>query len=421
MKSSLKLRVPSPARILYRDARYKVLHGGRGSAKSTSAADALVIRGVQQPIRWLCAREIQKSLRTSVYQLLLDRIEAHGLGAAYRATERGIFGPHDSQFLFAGLRTNPASIKSMEGLDGAWVEEADRCSQQSLDLLTPTLRKEGSEAWFTFNRRNEKDPVDNMFLGGKPPPNSLVEQMTWRDNPFFPEVLREEMLWMKERDRDKWLHIWEGEPLRRSEARVFPHFTVEDLDDEVAGMDLVARFGADWGMRDPTVLVKVYRFGRTLYIAREAYKVDCTIDETASLFAGTDDREEPRWSNPHMHPGVEGVMRGNIVADSASPQIIKHLKDRGFHIRGAIKGAGSIEEGVEFMRAHDIVVHPSCTHSQDELTYYSYKIDPHTDEILPELSDKDNHVIDAIRYALEGERRNSGRSQVATHVEVVSL
>lgn len=418
---AVRLRVPAPARLLYTPARYKGLHGGRGSAKSTSVADALVVRGVERPTRALCAREIQKSLRTSVYQLLLDRIDAHGLGGAYHATERGIFGPNGTQFLFAGLRTNPDSIKSMEGLDIAWVEEADRASQTSLDLLTPTLRKPGSELWFTWNRRSVKDPVDNLFLGGRPSPGALIAQMNWRDNPFFPDVLREEMLWMKERDRDKWMHIWEGHPLQRTESKVFQHWTVDDLDDEVEGMELVARFGADWGMRDPTVLVKVYRFGRTLYIAREAYKVGATIDETPALFAGSDDREEPRWDNRWSHPGVEGVERGTIVADSAYPQTIRYLKDRGFSIRGALKGAGSVEEGVEFMKAHDIVVHPSCTHCQDELATYSYRIDPITDEILPELADKDNHVIDSIRYALEGERRKGGTPRIATHVEAVRL
>jgi phage terminase large subunit len=416
----MRLQVPAPARILYEPARYKGLHGGRGSAKSTSMADGLIVKGLQAPTRWLCAREIQKSLRASVYQLLMDRIEAHGLRDAYYGTERGIFGPNGTMFLFAGLRTNPESVKSMEGLDGAWVEEADRCAQKSLDLLTPTLRKENSEAWFSWNRRSVKDPVDAMFLGGKPPPNSLVAQMNWRDNPFFPEVLRAEMEWLKDRDRDKWLHVWEGHPLQRTEAKVFPQFRVEDMDDEVPAT-AIARYGADWGMRDPTVLVKLYVLGRTLYIAREVYKVGTTIDETPALFAGSDFQKPERWKNVWAHPGMPDIMQARIVADSAYPQTIRYLNDRGFTVKGAVKGPGSVEEGVEFIKSFDIVVHPSCIHCIDELGYYQYKEDPQTEEILPELKDKDNHVIDSIRYGLEGDRKAKRRKGISTNTQVVNL
>ena len=384
-------------------------------------ADALISRGVERRTRWLCAREIQKSLSTSVHQLLVDKIVEQGLQGAYSITRDGIRGPHDTHFLFAGLRSNPDSVKSMEDLDGSWVEEADRCSQQSLDLLTPTVRKPGSELWFSFNRQQATDPVDNLFLGGTPPPGSWIQKVNWSDNPFFPKVLYDEMMWMKNRDIDKWRHVWEGEPLSRSEAKVFSNWKVDDLDDQIPD-DCHARLGADWGMRDPTVLIKVYRFGRTLYIAREAYKVGCTIDETPSLFAGTDHKiDNPRWQNPFGHQGVEGVMNTQIIADSSYPQTIRYLADRGFRIKGAVKGAGSIEEGVEFMQAHDIVIHPSCTHTIDEMSWYQYKIDKHTDEILPELADKDNHVIDSIRYALEADRRAKKRSKIALFSESVQM
>jgi len=414
-------RIPVAFQDLYRPARYKVYHGGRGGAKSHSMGDALITRGAERRTRWLCAREIQKSLTTSVHQLLVDKIVEQGLQGAYDITRDGIRGPHGTHFLFAGLRSNPDSVKSMEDLDGAWIEEADRCSQNSLDLLTPTVRKPGSEIWFSYNRQQTTDPVDALFLGGKPPPDSIVRNVNWRDNPYFPKVLYDEMMWMKGRDPDKWKHVWEGEPLSRSEAKVFSNWTIDDLDDQVPD-ECVARFGADWGMRDPTVLIKIYRFGRTLYIAREAYKVGCTIDETPSLFAGTDTRiDQPRWTNQFRHQGIEGIHNGQIIADSSYPQTIRHLSDRGFNIKGAVKGAGSIEEGIEFMQAHDIVVHPSCTHTADEMAWYQYKIDKHTDEILPELADKDNHVIDSIRYALEADRRAKKRNKIALFSESVNL
>jgi len=419
MAQIVQRSIPVKFQPLYKPARYKVFHGGRGGAKSHSIGDYLVTTGLQRRMRFLCCREIQKSLSTSVHQLLVDKIREHGAheeqGGPYRITKDGIRGPHDTHFLFAGLKSNPDSVKSMEDLDGAWVEEADRVSQSSLDLLTPTIRKPGSEIIFSFNRRNKTDPVDSLFLGGTPPPDSVVVEVNWRDNPWFPKVLYDEMMWMKGRDRDKWLHVWEGQPLSRSEARVFNNWTVDEIDELIpAGTRL--RYGADWGFSiDPTVLVGMYVWGRTIYIRHEAWKVKCPIDETPSLFAGTDPRSlvghnggpplEPRWPNKFGHSGLPDVLRSRIVADGARPETIQYMNARGFDIIKAVKGAGSIEEGVEFLQSYDIVVHPSCQHVIDELTLYEYEVDKQTDEILSKLADKDNHTIDAVRYALESLRR----------------
>lgn len=386
-----------------------VYHGGRGSAKSHSIAGALAVAADARPIRWLCGREIQKSLSTSSKQLLEDKIIQHGLRERFEFTRDGIVHKRNgSRFLFAGLRTNPDAVKSMEGLDGAWLEEADTISEYSLQVLTPTLRKRGSMLLASYNRRSVTDPIDARFVGGVPPPRSVVRKVSWRDNPFFPQSLREEMEWMRQRDYDKYMHVWEGEPWLRSEAKVFPKITIADLDAEVPE-DCSPRFGADWGFSvDPTVLVKCYRFGRTLYVRSEAYRVRCQIDDTPALFAG-DCPHEPghprRWENRHGHAGVEGAYRYPITADSARPETIAYMVARGFNVTRSVKGAGSVEEGVEFMRSHDIVVHPDCTHVIDELNTYSYKIDKLTDVVLPELADRDNHTIDAIRYALEADRR----------------
>ncbi len=407
------LSLPYAFRELRIPSRYKAYYGGRGGAKSHSFAQELVLMGSERPLRILCAREIQKSISASVKRLLDDKIFAAGLGPTsgggngfYKSTDRAIVGGNGTEFLFAGLRSNPDSVKSMEGLDFAWIEEANTVSRSSIQLLTPTLRKEGSEIWFSWNRKNKTDPVDNMFLGGTPPPRSIIRKVGHQDNPWFPEVLREEMMWDKGRDRDKWLHVWEGEPVIRSEARVFQNWRVEDLDDQVP-MGCTPRLGADWGFSvDPTVLIECYVIGRTLYFRREAYKVRCTIDETPALFAGSDNVDPPRWPNRSGHEGMQSVRdRNQIVADSARPETVRYMKDRGFNIISARKGAGSVEEGVEFMKSYDIVVHPDCVHTADELTHYSYKEDKLTDEVLAVLADRDNHVIDAARYALENIRR----------------
>lgn len=407
--TNANLTLPYAFRKLWKPARYKAFYGGRGAAKSHSFASALIDMASRRKMRILCCREIQRSIGASVKQLLDDKIAAGGLGEFYESTQYGITGDNGTQFLFAGLRTNPESVKSMEGIDVAWVEEANTVSQRSLDLLIPTIRKPNSEIWFGWNRRFINDPVDNMFLGGLPPPNSIIKKVNHNDNPWFPEVLQAEMAWDKERDLDKWRHVWEGEPIIRSEAKVFQNWRVEDID-HLLPPDCTPRLGADWGFAiDPTVLIECYIFDRTLYFRREAWKVRCEIDETPSLFAGSDNRQTPRWVNTHGHPGLKTARDGHrIVADSARPETISYMVKRGLNVVKARKGAGSIMDGIEFMKTYDIVIHPDCIHIIDEFATYSFKEDPLTDEILPILVDKKNHTIDAARYAVESARRRDG-------------
>ena len=381
----MEMHVPKAFRELYVPARHKAFHGGRGGAKSHQMGEALVINAYQRKdFRWLFAREIQKSLDASVKQLLEDKIHKFGLGPKefggngyYRITDRSITGGDGrTQFLFAGLRTNPDSVKSMEGLDGVWIEEANTVSKRSIDLLTPTVRKPGSELWWSWNRASEKDPVDSMFIGGTPPPRSIVRQVSWRDNPWFPDVLREEMEWDKSRDWDKYLHVWEGQPVSMSESRVFKNWTVADIDDQVPE-NCVPRLGADWGFaNDPTVLVLCYVWGRTLYIRAERWKLKLEIDNTPSFWVGSDPRgpEESRWKNPlgfdgiedPFNPGSRVALRNRVIADSARPEIISYLNKRDFKVLASKKGPGSVVEGVEFIKSFDVVIHPSAQHVIDE-------------------------------------------------------
>jgi len=344
--------------------------------------------GSQKPLRILCAREIQKSIKTSVKQLLEDKIKLLGLEWFYQVTLTGIVGRNGTQFLFEGLRTNPESIKSMEGIDIVWVEEASTVSQASIDLLVPTIRKPGSELWFSWNPRLKTDPVDAMFRGEDgPPPRTIMFCANFTENPWFPEVLREEMEWDRKRDPDKYAHIWLGQYRRNSEAAVFKNWRIDEM---TVPPDVTPYYGADWGFSvDPTVLVKCYLIDkRTLYIEAEVYKVGCEIDHTPALFSK-----------------IPGAKRWPIRADSARPETISYMNRNGWNIVGATKGPGSIEDGIAFLQSVDIIVHPSCKHCIDELTLYSYKLDKLTQEVLPELEDKENHVIDALRYALEEARK----------------
>ena len=366
---------------------------------------------MQGGLRWVCIREVQKSLEQSVKRLLEDEIERLGVGKAFDVLNTEIRTPGGGLIIFQGMQNHTAdSIKSLEGYDGAWVEEAQTLSQRSLDLLRPTLRKEESELWFSWNPVNESDPVDAFFRGKEKPPGAIVVEANYRDNPWFPDVLRDEMEWDRKRDPDKYAHIWMGGYLKNSEARVFRNWKTEAFETPAN-----ARFyyGADWGFSvDPSVLVRCWIDGRTLYVDHEAYAVGCEIDDTPALFAGDDERK--RWTNPRGRKGIPGALKWPIVADSARPETISYMQRRGFRIVPAKKGAGSVADGIEFLKSYDIVVHPRCRHTIDELTLYSYKIDKQTGEVLPVLEDKKNHVIDSLRYAVEGVR--SGGSYTLDNV-----
>ena len=198
---------------LFRPHRFKVFYGGRGGGKSRNFARALLLIGAERPIRVLCAREIQNSLRDSVKRLLDDEIDRLGLSGFYRSTESGIRGCNGTLFVFSGLRVSPERIKSFEGLTHCWIEEAETVSERSLDLLIPTMRAEGSEIWMSFNPDRVNAPVWQRFVVRKPPPGSYVRKVGWRDNPWFPDVLRAEMEHCRQSDPDRYEHVWEGNPV----------------------------------------------------------------------------------------------------------------------------------------------------------------------------------------------------------------
>lgn len=391
--TQLVIETPRVFRPLLEPSRYKGAHGGRGSGKSHFFAELLIERSLMAKTSAVCVREIQKSLAQSVKKLLELKIEALGVGSLFEVQESQIKTPGGGLIIFQGMQNHTAdSIKSLEGYDIAWVEEAQSLSQRSLDLLRPTLRKPGSELWFSWNPNLETDPVDALLRGESPPPDAMIVQANYRDNPWLPQVLRDELEYDQKRDPDKFAHVWLGEYQRNSEARVFRNWTIEEFD---APKGTTFRLGADWGFSvDPSVLVRCYIDGRRLYVDHEAYMVGCEIDQLPNLF----DRvpESRKWF---------------ITADSARPETISYMQKHGYpRINAAIKGAKSLEEGVQFLQSYDIVVHPRCQHVIDELTLYSYDTDPLTGTVLPKLKDKDNHLIDALRYALEGARLASRES-----------
>jgi phage terminase large subunit len=384
----LTIQLPKWSECLFDEsARYIAVKGGRGSGKSRSVATALNLRAAAKPLRILCVREIQKSIRDSSKRLLDDDAERNGLAGFYTSLETEVRGANGSLFLFAGLRSNIDSIKSMEGIDICWVEEAQSVSKTSLETLIPTIRKPGSQIIFTWNPKHETDPIEEMFGRDDLPPDTRLKTVNYVDNPWFPDVLQKEADYDLKRDPEKYNHVWMGGYLRNSESRVFRNWTVEEFE---APADALFRLGADWGFAsDPSVLVRCHIVGRKLFIDYEAHMVGCEIMDLPSLFMS-----------------VPGAEKWPITADSARPETISHMRNNGFpKIQAAVKGPKSIEDGIEWLKSFDIVVHPRCRHTIDELTMYSYKTDPLTQLVLPLLEDKNNHIIDALRYACEGARR----------------
>lgn len=377
---------------LLQPARYKGAHGGRGSAKSHFFAGLWLEESISRKLDFVCLRETLKSLEFSVKKLLEHKIEAHNCGAYFEVQDRRILSKAGGVTIFEGMQNHTAdSIKSLEGFDRAWFEEAQNASENSLTLLRPTIRKQHSELWFSWNPNAPTDPIDALLRGDNIPPDSIVVQANYMDNPWLPDVLRAEMEYDRGRDVEKYNHVWLGEYKRNSEARVFRNWLIEEFDTPGGAIHYL---GADWGFSvDPSVLVRCHIDGRRMYIDYEAYMIGCEIDNL-----------------PHLFSLVPESQKWWITADSARPETIDYMQRHGYpKMTPAVKGSGSLDEGIQFLQSYDIVVHPRCRHVIDELSSYSYKTDPDTNQVLPILEDKNNHMIDALRYACEGVRRSTVR------------
>ena len=394
-KGQLHIPVAPVFRPLLKPSRCKGAYGGRASGKSEFFADLAIMNTMREKCDIICIRETQLSLGESVKKLIESKIEDHGLARDYNVLQSHIeCKVTGSRIGFQGMQNHTAeSIKSLHDYRVAWFEEAQSSSQRSLDLLRPTIRVDGpdgkgvSELWFSWNPYKATDPVDMLLRGDVLPPRSIVVKANYRDNPWLPQSMKEEIVYDRSRDIDRYAHVWLGEYLDRSESRVFKNWKVEEFE-RPAGT--IFRLGADWGYSiDPSVLVRCSAEGNVLYIDHEAYMIGCEIVNLPDLFRRVPESE--KWF---------------ITADSARPETISYMQKHGFpKMNYALKGKNSIKEGIEFMQSYDIVVHPRCVNVIEELSTFSYKTDPHTGQVMPIMEDRKNHTIDSIRYALEGARR----------------
>lgn len=381
----LRADFPEKLGFLFEPARYKVAHGGRGGAKSWGFARALLILAAQRKLRVLCARELQNSIADSVHKLLDEQISDLGLADFYTVQNTTILGANGSEFIFSGLRSNVSKVKSMEGVDVCWIEEAQAVSEDSWSKLIPTIRKASSEIWVSFNPDLDDDPTYRRFVVD-PPPGAVVVKIGWQDNPWFPAVLRAEKDHLYARDPESAEHVWGGATRKNSEAQILRgRYIIESFEPEPDWNGPI--FGADWGFaNDPTVLGKLWICERKLYIEYDENGVGVDLDDTPALF----DR-------------VPGAKTHTIRADSARPETISHMRRHGYsRMLGAYKWAGSVEDGIEHLRSYEqIVIHPRCTLAAQQARLWSFKVNKLTGDVLPEQLDKNNDVWDMSRYALE--------------------
>ncbi len=388
MNGVLEIQIPEWQLPLDKPCRYLGVKGGRGSGKSHYFAEKAVESLLLNPnTKGVCIREIQKSLKYSAKQLIEDKIHSFGVGYLFTITQTEIKSTIGSGLIiFQGMQDHTAdSIKSLEGFDWAWVEEAHTLSDKSLKLLRPTIRKENSQVWFSWNPENETDPVDE-FLVKNPPKDSIVVHVNIDQNPFVSQTLIDEM----EHDRktlpdEMFQWIWKGGYNTRSKRQVFGgKFTIQDFEREV---DWIPLYGLDFGFsQDPTAVVECFVRDQILYIRKEAGGIGLELDHTSD----------------YVNKKIVGIDRYVIEADSARPESISYLKRKGLpRIKGVKKWAGSIEDGIKHMLSYkEIIIHPECKETIKNFRLYSYKEDKRTGNILPDLVDANNDYIDAIRYAL---------------------
>lgn len=389
----MRIDTPRWALPLLQPARYKGAHGGRGGGKSHFFAEAIVEAHLLDPnSKTVCIREIQKSLRHSVKALIEAKIEKLGVLSHFDIQRDLILNRYGGGLIiFQGMQDHTAdSIKSLEDFDRAWIEEAQTISARSLRLLRPTIRKSGSEIWASWNPENETDPIDQLLRGEGKQPGSIVVEVNLHDNPFASKETWDEYANDRERakrrqaegDKNAWAdfeHVWHGKYAVLSAAQVLAGcYRIEAFEPQTRWDG--PYFGVDWGFAsDPTVMVKCWIDGRTLYVEQEAWGEHVETVDTPALF----DR-------------IEGARQHVIRADSARPEMISHLRNHGYPgMRAVDKWPGSVEDGIGWLRGMDIVIHPDCKHAQEEARLWSYKTDRLTGDVLPKLEDRNNHVWDA--------------------------
>ena len=386
----------SPFHDLFKPYRIKCYYGGRAGMKSWVIAEALIRIAAESSVRVLATRELMTSISDSSYKLLCDTISRLEMDHLFEITKTTIMSKSGSQFIFKGVRFNYREIKSLEGLDIVWCEESGDMSDDSWQIILPTVRKEGSEIWISFNTGNETDATYRRFVETQHP-HSVVHFVNYWDNPFLSSTILAEI----EHDREvlsaeDFDNIWNGKPRKISNAVIFKDKY------EVSNFELPYRVdwchGVDFGFSaDPTALTRCFvdYDANILYIDAEVAGYGIENDDMPTLLKT-------------MNTISEGW---KAYGDSSRPETIKHLEKHGINIEAAKKWAGSVNDGIYFLKSFKkIVIRPTCVKTIEEFSKYSWKVDRISGDIQPVPVDKHNHHIDSIRYALNKYITHKGTS-----------
>ena len=397
-EEKLTLEIPEKLECLLEDHRYKIVYGGRGSSKSWTVARVLLAIGRRKKIRVLCAREFQNSISDSVHALLSDQIKSLGLEDFYTVQNTTIFGSNGTEFLFAGLKHNVTKIKSFEGVDICWVEEAQTTSKSSWDVLIPTIRKPDSEIWVTFNPELDTDETYKRFVV-MPPANAKVTKVNWSDNPWFPQVLRDEMEDLKARDMDAYLNVWEGNTRQVLDGAVYANELRKAQEEERIKdipIDKAIAVSTFWdlGWADMTSIwfVQTIPGGEVRII--DFYQ-DCqkTIDHYVNILQNKGYTYRDHWL-PHdaEHKNMTGRSTKEIIEGMGLPvRITPKLS-----IADGINSARMLMNRCFFDQSR-------CAEGLQALRHYRYAVDPDTKMFSEKpLHDQFSHAADAFRYCAVG-------------------
>jgi phage terminase large subunit len=390
-----KAEFPIKLKGLFEKSRYKVAYGGRGGAKSWGIARALLIKGAKDPMRILCAREFQTSIKDSVHKLLCDQIEALGLLGFYEITQNSIRGKNGTEFAFVGLRNNVANIKSYEGVDIVWVEEAQTTSRLSWNILIPTIRKQGSEIWISFNPELETDETYQRFVL-KPPADCIQIKINWSDNPWFPETLMLEKDALKDRDLEAYNQVWEGLCRQSVDGAIFAkELQQAELDGRLTKVPYDATKPVhavfDLGWADSTAIWFLQFVGMETRLIRYIEDSQKTISHylaTMQTFGYVYDKV---WL-PHDAE--------NKTLSAAGRSIDDIVRAAGYKTQ--ILPRVPILDSINAART----IFPSCYFDRDNaaegincLRHYRYEVDPATGQFSRSpLHDHYSHGADAFRY-----------------------
>jgi phage terminase large subunit len=402
---NLEVQIPTPHLFLLDenpDISIKGLFGGRGGAKSHSAARALIARILKRPQRILCGREFQSSIRDSVHNLLETTIDVMKVGPRFRILKNAIECRNGGEIFYRGFSRNLQEIKSTEGLGLVWIEEAHFCTDLTFEVLLPTIRADDSELWLTWNTLDLEAPVHKRFVAMSRP-DAIIRKVGWQDNPFFTRKLNKERLWMLRTDPIAYDHVWEGNERRETDATIFKgKYQVETFDTPKN-----ARYyhGADWGFaEDPSVMIRCW-MGPSIELLRLPEYFDSHSDET-HLYIDMEAYGIGVEINhlPALFDCIPSSRKWPSFGDCSRPETISYMFNQGFPMRGADKWEGCVEDGIEHLKAFEkIYIHTRCQHMYEEARLYSFKVDPKDEKtILPIVVDKHNHCWDAVRYALNG-------------------